>query len=65
MRLCADFVRLFAWFRIQFQYRGGAVFNMGGQVSFNAGSMFKSNSASSNGEGGSGGAIYNRNGLIT
>lgn len=41
------------------QLRGGAVGNFGGVVTFNAGSLFLSNHASSSGDGGLGGAVYN------
>ncbi|CAM9828624.1 unnamed protein product [Pylaiella littoralis] len=49
-----------------FELRGGGVFNGGGVVNFNAGSLFQENGASGSGDGGLGGAIFNdADGVIT
>lgn len=48
------------------QYFGGAFFNDGGVVTFNAGSTFEDNFAESSGDGGVGGGIFNRwGGIVT
>ena len=44
------------------QLRGGAITNNGGVITFNDGSVFDDNFASSTGDGGNGGAIYNYDG---
>lgn len=49
-----------------YQLRGGGLFNGGGVVSFNGGSLFDTNTASSSGDGGQGGAIFNTHeGVVT
>ncbi|CAM9827986.1 unnamed protein product [Pylaiella littoralis] len=48
------------------ELRGGGVFNGGGVVGFNAGSLFQENRARGSGDGGLGGAIFNDDdGVIT
>ena len=46
------------------QQYGGAIGNYGGDVTFKAGSLFDGNIASSTGDGGSGGAVYNYDGGV-
>lgn len=46
------------------QFYGGTVTNIGGDLTFRAGSLFDGGMADSSGDGGSGGAIYNYNGGI-
>lgn len=46
------------------QQEGGAIGNYGGDVTFNSGSLFDDNVASSTGDGGRGGAIYNYDGGV-
>lgn len=46
------------------QFYGGTVANIGGDLTFNAGSLFDGGLADSSGDGGSGGAIYNYNGGV-
>lgn len=46
------------------QFYGGTVANIGGDLTFNAGSLFDGGIADSSGDGGSGGAVYNYNGGV-
>lgn len=44
--------------------RGAAIFNDGGVMDFNGGSLFDNNFADGSGDGGSGGGIYNTDGGV-
>lgn len=46
------------------QTYGGTVANFGGDLTFNAGSLFNGSRADNSGDGGLGGAIFNYNGGI-
>ncbi|CAN0215543.1 unnamed protein product [Scytosiphon promiscuus] len=51
---------------VAYSLRGGGVYNGGGIVDFDGGSVFESNAASSTGDGGYGGGIYNGDeGVVT
>lgn len=43
---------------------GGGVYNIGGVMDFNGGSLFEDNIATGSGDGGEGGAIYNTDGGV-
>lgn len=47
------------------QYYGDAIANYGGDIEFNAGVLFEENLAASSGDGGVGGGVYTRGGVLT